>query len=187
MVFNSGDVRANTNTYFANPPPVIKHFVPFRTYSCVLSSNIAVVLALPASDPAFGSVRANAPNSPPEHTTGKYFSVPNFPITEAKIVCIESVAAVEPQYFAISSTAITFSISLPPLPPYFSSVPIPVNPILVISKNKSFGNFPLLSISSALGFTTFSLKSATVFLSINCALEKLKSISFPPLDYAFFF
>ena len=134
---------------------------------------------------------ANAPNSPPEHTTGKYFcfcsSVPNFPITEANIVCIESVAAVEPQYFAISSTAITFSISLPPLPPYFSSVPIPVNPILVISKNKSFGNFPLLSISSALGFTTFSLKSATVFLSINCALEKLKSISFPPLDYAFFF
>ena len=90
LVFSSGEVRANTSTYFARPPPVIKHFVPFNTYSSLLSSYIAVVLALPASEPAFGSVSANAPSSPPEHTSGKYFcfcsSVPNLSSTEAKIV-----------------------------------------------------------------------------------------------------
>ena len=68
-----GVVTANTTYVSAFGALVIKIFLPFKIYLFPSKSNSAVVSVPPASDPAFSSVRPNAPIFSPLANGVKYF------------------------------------------------------------------------------------------------------------------
>ena len=100
---------------------MIKHFLPFKTYSS--PSLTAVVLPALASDPAPGSVKQNAPN-PPSKTKSHILcfcsSVPEINTGFIARPLAEIVVANPASAIAISSIKAATSTLFNPGPPYCS-------------------------------------------------------------------
>src|SRR5688500_11206253 len=99
----------------------MKHLEPLMTHSS--PSRTAVVWVPPASEPAFGSVKPNAPKDSPVQMGVKYFSfcswVPNkLSGAPPKEICAEYVIPVDAQTRLSSSTTIAKLIVSASPPPY---------------------------------------------------------------------
>jgi len=78
-----------------------------------------------------------------------------------------------------------------PVPPYFSAISIPINPILPILRMVSSGNLPLSSNSVAMGAISFCAKSRAAWRIIwcssvserlmPCSVDAAAAIRSPPL------
>ena len=140
----------------------MKIFPPLTIYSPPFSS--AFVLVAPASLPAWGSVKPNAPNVFPDARPGKYFSrcrlFPNNKTGNVpNDVCAAIVIATEASARASSIIAVANETMSRPAPPYFSGTLIPIIPNSPIFLTNSFGKTPVLSSSLATGAISFWAKS----------------------------
>ncbi len=161
------------------PAFVMNCLAPSITHSP--SSRRARVRVLPASDPASGSVRPNAPSRSPEHSRGIHSrfcsSLPNTWMgCVPSEVCAQSVIATEESTRVSSSTASAYASVSPPPPPYSSGNGIPIRFSAPSFATISYGNDFVRSSSSATGATSPSANSLTVRLISSWSGDRSKSM-----------
>src|SRR5216684_606841 len=157
----------------------MKIFVPLRTYASRVRR--AVAWSDAASEPAAGSVSANAPSSSPEASRGSHFrfcsSVPNSRIGSLPtLVCTSTITEVEAQACASSSMQIAKASASSPAPPYSRGMRTPIRPASAAALTASSGNRWSRSTSAASGSATACASSRTPSRKLACSGGRSKSI-----------
>ena len=140
--------------------------------------------ALPASDPAEGSVNPQAPMYSPLASFGTYFFFcASFPAIkmwfEHSDVCAATIIPTDPSTRESSATAVAYSTYPMPAPPYSGGKIIPISPSLPSSLIVASGNSEASSQRMTCGAISRSANSRTVFLSCSCSSFNWKS-KYPP-------
>src|SRR6266568_1821932 len=157
--------------------------LPFRIQ--LLPFRVALMRALPASDPAEGSVSPHAPMNSPLANFGTYFffcsSLPARKIWfEPSEVWAATMMPTEPSTRESSSIAVTYSTYPMPAPPSSDGKTTPISPSLPSSLMVESGNSPCSSHLRTFGAISLAANSRTLFLSCSCSSLSWKS-KIPPL------
>ena len=175
----SGSVTAITLITSAIGPLVMNVFDPFRIQNS--PSCTARVLIPAASDPASGSVIANAPTHSPEHSFGSHVrfwsSVPCSQIGTAPMQTCAPSDSNRPESRPPSSSASSarFVVMMSaPEPPYCSGIGSPHSPNSPHARQTSGSQRPSRSRPSASGATTFSANTLTDLRNASCSSVKAK-------------
>ena len=138
----SGSVRAKSSTVPAKPPFVIHCFEPVIDQPSPVAT--AAVRSAPASEPASGSVSANAPIASPRASGGtkrlRCSSVPKVRIgSVTALVCTATVTPTPASARESSSSTRMYERKSAPAPPYSSGMQTPSNPSSASFPNSSGG------------------------------------------------
>src|SRR5712692_1021704 len=176
---SSGPVRAKTIYRPAYPMLVMKTLVPLRMYPSPWRR--ALVFNDAASDPAAGSVSANAPRSSPDARRGSHrrfcSSVPKSRIGSLPtLVWTSTITEVDAQARASSSMQSAKARASRPAPPNSRGMRTPMRPASAAALTASSGNRRSRSTSAARGSATACASSRTESRKLACSGGRSKSI-----------
>ena len=175
----SWSVRANSSTVPPKPPFVIHCFVPVIVQPS--PSATAAVRSEPASEPASGSVSANAPIASPRASGGtkrlRCSSLPKPRIgSVTALVCTATVTPTPASARESSSSTRMYERKSAPAPPYSSGMQTPMKPSSASLPNSSRGKPCPRSHSAAFGSISACANSRASAWISRWSAESSKSI-----------